>query len=587
MAFLEEIYRLTAGGLTRTKAIEGLVRSVHGGELPQHLRELISVANARAGSGRTLSKSSLQAWCSVDLPRADLNERIARLAPKKRGVDYTLAEDLAQVLAVLRQPNGHTVAWCAREAANGLGLDDWHSLYYRALRYRKKIPASVLYVGRHTGAALKALEPFRRREFLSLNPNDVWVGDGHGAKLKVAHPITGSPFQPEVTVIMDVATRFVVGWSVDLSENRLAVADALRHGVARHGIPLIYYSDGGAGQTNKMFDAPITGTLGALGIHHEVGRPGNPQGRGVIERFWQTVLIPLARRFETFQGKSAVRDTLRLVSREIDRALRAVKKGEIAVLPRKLPTWPRFIEALEDAIDSYNTKHQHRSLPKLNGRYHATPEEYRATRLAGVEIHRPEVAELATLFMPATKRRASHGEVRLFNGIYFHRDLMLVDGEDVQVAYDIHDVSRVWVKKISGELIAVAVLDGNRGDFMPKPLIEHLADQRAKRRMGRLQAQMEEVQAELQGAAVIDAKPVLEPIEFPPEPENVIALPDQEGRRPMWDSNLEKYRWLMERPAEITTEDENWLGWYRSTSEFQDLFGDRRSGDDGEVEASR
>jgi putative transposase len=521
------------------------------------------------------------------LPRADLNERIARLAPKKRGVDYTLAEDVAQVLALFRQPNGHPVASCAKEVACVLGLDDWHSLYYRALRYRKIIPASALYSVRHTGAALKALEPFKRRDFLPLAPNDVWVGDGHSAKLKVAHPVTGSPFQPEVTVIMDVATRFVVGWSVALSENQLAVSDALRHSVARHGIPLIYYSDGGAGQTNKMLDAPITGTLRALGIHHEIGRPGNPQGRGVIERFWQTVLIPLARHFETFQGKSADRDTLRLVSREIDRALRAVKKGEIAVLPRKLPTWQRFIEALEDEIHAYNTAHEHRALPRINGSAHPTPEAFRYARLQGIEIHRPAGNELATLFMPSIIRKAARGEVRLFNGIYFHRDLMLVDGEDVQVAYDIHDASRVWVKKLSGELIAEAVLDGNRGDFMPKALIEQLRDKRAARRMGRLQAQMDEVQAELQGAAAIEARPVLEPIEFPPEPEKVIALPNQEGRRPMWDSDLEKYRWLIERPAEITTEDENWLGWYRSTSAFQDLFGDRRSGDDGEVEASR
>ena len=574
-AILAEVKRLAPSfGLNR--AVANLVQIAASGQLPAQLQQLVPLANARR---EALSRSTVFRWLRM--------EKAGELAPAAAARDYTLADDVAQTLALFRQPNKPSLAWCAQEVARGLGLDDWRALYNRARRFKEKVPATLFYTGRHTGAALKALQPFRRREFLSLNPNDVWVGDGHGAKLKVAHPITGSPFVPEVTVIMDVADRYVVGWSVALSENCLAVADALRHGVARHGIPLIYYSDGGSGQTNKMLDAPITGTLGALGVHHEVGRPHNPQARGVIERFWQTALITLARRFATFQGKSADRDTLRLVSREIDQQLRAAKAGKIAALPRKLPRWQGFIEALEDTIERYNEEHRHRSLPRINGEPHATPAEYRTARLQGVEVHKPEGAELATLFMPAIVRRAARGEVRLFNGIYFSRDLMLVDGEDVQVAYDIHDASRVWVKKITGELIAEAVLDGNRDGYMPKPLIERLRDQRAKRRMGRLRSQMDEVEDELQGATLA-AEPALEPLEIPAETpaENVIALPGAAApRRPMFDSDAEKFRWLMEHTAEIATEDENWLGWYRGTAEWQDLFGGRPAGD-GENEAA-
>ena len=558
-AIVAEVKRL-ASSFGTNRAIKHLVELSAAGTLPEQLQALVPIANARGGA---LSKRTIFRWLDLEKQNA--------LAPAAPGRDYSLADDVAQVLALYKQPNKPPLAWCAKEVSR-LTSQPWWPLYNRANRFRKKIPQQVFYSGRHTGAALKALQPFKRRDFLSLAPNEIWVGDGHGAKLKVAHPITGSPFVPEVTVIMDVATRFVVGWSVALSENCLAVADALRHGVERHGIPLIYYSDGGAGQTNHMLDAPITGTLGALGIHHEVGRPGNPQGRGVIERFWQTVLIPLARRFETFQGKTADRDTLRLVSREITRALNAAKSGQIAQLPAKLPAWQQFIDALEHEIHAYNEEHRHRSLPK-----NFTPATFRAAKLQGAEIHKPQGAELATLFMPSILRKARRGEVALFNGIYFHRDLMLVDGEDVQVAYDIHDVSRVWVKKLSGELIAEAALGGNRGDYMPKPLIERLRDDRAARRMGRLRAQMDEVEAELQGAAAIDVPP-LEEIEIEAEPENVVALPGAAGRRPMFDSDAAKYRWLLERSDEITAEDENWLGWYRSTAEWQDLFGERGAG---------
>lgn len=535
------------------------------GELREHLQVLVATANAKRGESRTLSRSSLYRWL-----RASSS---GELAPRIQGPDYDLAEDVAAVLALFRQPNKPSLAWCAQEIARSLGID-WQPLYHRADRFRKKLPRTIFHVGRHTGAALKALQPFRRRDFLSLNPDDVWVGDGHAFKAKVAHPITGSPFVPEITVIMDVATRYVVGWSVSLSENCLAIADALRHGIARHGVPLIYYSDNGGGQKNKMFDAPITGTLGALGIHHETGRPRNPQGRGVIERSWQTHLIPAAKRFHTYKGNGADGDTLRLVTREIDQALRAVKKGDVTVLPRKLPTWQQFIGEVEAALEEYNTSHQHSSLPRLNGTPHATPAEYRAARLRGIEIHKPAARELAVLFMPSIVRKAARGEVRLFNGIYFHKDLMLVDGEDVQVAYDIHDNSRVWVKKLSGELIAEAVLDGNRDGYMPRPLVERLREQRAARRMGRLQRQMDEVHAELEGAPAIEAEPALEPIDIAPEPEKVLVLRAEAPRRPMFDSDAEKFRWLLGHAAEVNAEDEGWLAWYRSTDEHADLFGD-------------
>ncbi|MFO6428444.1 hypothetical protein ACLBOM_38530 [Escherichia coli] len=39
----------------------------------------------------------------------------------------------------------------------------------------------------------------------------------------------------------------------------IAVADALRYGMAQHGIPLIYYSDNGGGEKNLVLDADITG----------------------------------------------------------------------------------------------------------------------------------------------------------------------------------------------------------------------------------------------------------------------------------------------------------------------------------------
>lgn len=521
LAFVDHIERAVAQGVGKVAAVREIVGHAKAGALGEGLADLVQVANARSGkksgkSQRTLSYSRLFAWCAMVEGKFTPSERIAALAPKAKGRKWSLDEDVAQALAKLRQPNKPPLAWCVREVIAERGKGSFGSLEHRCRRELKHIPAPVFYAGRNTGAALRALQPFRRREFQSLHPNDVWIGDGHGAKMKVAHPNTGNPFQPEVTVIMDVQARYVVGWSVSLSENCLAVSDALRHGVSRHGVPLVYYSDNGGGQKNKMFDAPVTGTLAAIGVQHETGIPGNPQGRGVIERFWQTALISLARRFATFQGRGADRDTLRNVSREILQQLRAAKNGEVTTLPQKLPTWAQFIDALDAAVTEYNETHRHSSLPKLDGTNYATPAEYRAARVAetGTEIHIPSPMDLAALFMPHVTRKCQRGEVRLFNGVYFHKDLTMIDGREAPVGYDIHDCSKVWVKHPdSGSLIAVAELDGNRGAYFPKPFIERLREERAKGRMGRLKTQFDEVRAELAGGCQlvgeIEHRPVI------------------------------------------------------------------------------
>ena len=49
----------------------------------------------------------------------------------------------------------------------------------------------------------------------------------------------------------------------------------------------------GSGETGDMRDKETTGILPRIGIEHFTGIPGNPQGRGKIERLWQTITIPL------------------------------------------------------------------------------------------------------------------------------------------------------------------------------------------------------------------------------------------------------------------------------------------------------
>ena len=136
-----------------------------------------------------------------------------------------------------------------------------------------------------------ALLPFKRRDTSVLRPNDVWLIDGHTYKAKVRHPDHGQPFRPELTVAIDAATRRIQGWSVNYSENVIAVGDCMRHAIGQCGVPAILYSDNGGGETAKQIDCPVDGFCARLGIDHRTGLPGHPQGHGLIERSWRTHAI--------------------------------------------------------------------------------------------------------------------------------------------------------------------------------------------------------------------------------------------------------------------------------------------------------
>lgn len=57
-----------------------------------------------------------------------------------------------------------------------------------------KLPVVVKQRGRITGSEFRQYEGFVRRDWLSLPVNYAWIGDGHGMKMKVAHPDHGNPF---------------------------------------------------------------------------------------------------------------------------------------------------------------------------------------------------------------------------------------------------------------------------------------------------------------------------------------------------------------------------------------------------------
>ncbi len=529
-----------ASGLPVVEALDALNTTHAAGQLNAHLAWALENCHDKRRAGQRLNKKTYYNWLKRIAERG-------HAAPRKIREDLSMPAWGPLLLKHFRRPQKPALT-----QATAAALAEWNSLghvpfsYDQAYRLVKKINAhapEILYRGRNQGAGLKALLPYIRRGTEHLWANDVWTGDGHGFKAKIAHPDHGRPFTPETTLIMDVASRKIMGWSVSYSENVIAVCDALRHAVSRHGLPLIYYSDNGPGQTAKQLDAPLTGMLGRLGIHHETGIPNSPQGRGIIERTWQTLMIPLARAFPTFSGSGADRDFLRRTTLEIEKDLRAGKTSP------KLPSVEQFKQALNAAILWYNGEHVHSAVK-------TTPDAAYAERAREQDVVMLDEAELIDLFRPHEERTAERGMVRLWNNIYFSQELMRVNGQKVLVGYDIHNPAFVVVRRINGEFICRADWNANERDYFPTSLTVRKHMERVDRKVKRGERIIEEAEAEL--GNTYDALPSIEATTLPPlditparEPAHLIQQPVTEPRpnlAQMGDYSL--LTWLADHPED-------------------------------------
>ncbi|EMX9059991.1 TPA: DDE-type integrase/transposase/recombinase [Escherichia coli] len=496
IALVCEVLRISQEpGFSCASAIRFIVARLAQGNLEDRLESLVITANARKGKERTLSAITLKRWIAAFNKAQNAAERLLLLVPGKR--DEIKPEEISwlpEFLAQYRQVNGRPMSeayedfvaeWQRRHADEPYMLEVMPS--YDVVRYAmKKLPEVVKQKGRITGSEYRQLEGFTRRDWTAMPVNYVWIGDGHGMKLKCAHPIHGRPFSPEVTFVIDGGTRFVVGWSLDLAENVFAVAGAIQHGIRNHGKPFLYYSDNGSGETADMLDKEVVGILPRLGIKHPTGIAGNPQGRGIIERLNRTLPMRIARRYRTYFGKGADRESLRVLNRDLRSAFNAMQQDKPLndrqkAAMRELPSWAELIEAIREGVEWYNNR-PHSELPmKPNGR-HYSPAEFRKKRLAeeDTEIEWLSDLELRDMFRPMVERPVRRCEIQWLNNIYYAPELRDEHGRKVLISYDIHDAERITVRRKDGSFICEAIWNGNKRAAFAVSAEYHKQQQRIK-----------------------------------------------------------------------------------------------------------
>lgn len=512
-ALAQEVMKLIdQAGMSRNSAVNYIVEGSRAGTLPGPLMQMATLANARKGKRQGVGRASLQEWYSVyQLTVNDTDKRLAMLAPGHHKA--TKPEDvswLPRFLSYWRNTNGPTMRFCYRdfEADWKREFHDQPAMlaampsYDAVCRVMKKLPKRERLRGRVTGSAARALEVYSRRDWSTMPVNGCWICDGKSLDMKVKHPISKTAFTPELTLVIDGRSRFVVGWSLSYSENVRGVSEAYRYGIQHYGKPLFVYTDNGSGQKNKTLDAETTGIFPRMGIEHMTGIPGNPQARGIIERLNGVIPYAIAQRAPTYNGRGADRDNLRRLMVAVESAENALAQGKILNTRQRqavtaVPEWDVVLQIIQEEIDSYNNSHEHSELPKYNGK-HLTPARYREAVLAteGDEIEYLTEVELREMFMPEEIRTVERGWVRLNNNRYFSHGLADFDGQEVRVAYDTRNAEEVIIRKMDGVFICKALWNGNTYAPVPVSEVQRQEKARTERRLGLLEKKAERVREE-------------------------------------------------------------------------------------------
>ena len=214
------------------------------------------------GDPVSVSRPTIDRWI-----RAYRAGGFSALSPRPRRIEArTPAGLLALACDLRREDPARSAAHIAAMLAESQG----HSPHPRTLQ--RHFRALGL-----TRAALSGSSAAFGR-FEATYPNELWVGDAlHG-------PVVGAK-KAILFCFVDDHSRLVTGHRWTYAEDTLSAESALRRGILSRGLPATVYLDNGSSFVSKQ----LLRALAVLGVRLVHSRPGRPQGRGKIERFFRTV----------------------------------------------------------------------------------------------------------------------------------------------------------------------------------------------------------------------------------------------------------------------------------------------------------
>jgi len=129
------------------------------------------------------------------------------------------------------------------------------------------------------------------RQFEAEAPNQRWVSD-------TTEMVIGSNAKLYLAAVLDLFSRFIVGWAVSAVNDRHVTIKALEMALKRRcpDVGLLHHSDQGCTYASEDYRT----ILDSNGITCSMSRRGNCFDNAVMESFFSTVKSELGERFESY-----------------------------------------------------------------------------------------------------------------------------------------------------------------------------------------------------------------------------------------------------------------------------------------------
>ena len=414
------------------------------------------------------------------------------------------------------------------------------------------------------------VEPYIERDISKIEVGDVLIADGHVLNFQVINPFTGKPTRATLVGFLDWKSTALVGYEIMMTENTQCIASALRNAIINLGIiPKVVYQDNGKAFKAKFFQSCdfdeecFNGVYANLGIHSVFAKPYNARAK-VIERFFLDFQEEFEKLMPSYIGTS------------IENRPAWMNRNEKLHLQLHNQQTKGNIPTVQETIKYINAWLEYRNQK-------ACPND-RSKRIQEVlnSVRKQDINKSALDYlMMQTESRTINKHGITFLGMHYRSDVILGLRDKVYVRYSLFDLSKVHVYSMKGEFLCVAHrvqkvhpmanILGTVKD-MEEYKQQYQKQQKIKSRLIK-QIKKTFTKDELQ-VLEIEPEPVLEIEEQPkPKREHKQTPREQQMNVPMFNSNYEKYEWLMTNGT-TNPQDRKWLADYIKSDEYYNLYGD-------------
>ena len=419
------------------------------------------------------------------------------------------------------------------------------------------------------------VEAYIERDVSVLNVGDVLIADGHVLNFQVINPFTGKPTRATLVGFLDWKSTALVGYEIMMTENTQCIASALRNAILNLGIiPKVVYQDNGKSFKSKYFqnadfdEGIFNGVYANLGIHSVFAKPYNARAK-VIERFFLDFQEEFEKLMPSYIGTS------------IENRPAWMNRNEKLHLQLHNHQTKGNIPTVQDVIKYINAWLEYRNKKTCpNDRSRRIQEVLNSVRKQ--DINKSALDHL----MMKTEARTINKHGITFLGMHYRSDVILGLRDKVYVRYSLFDLSKVHVYSIKGEFLCVAhrvqkvhpmanVL-GTVKD-MEEYKQQYQKQQKLKSRLVKQIKKTftkDELQVlEIEGVNVNEKIDIIESPVQKPKRERKLTPRELQMNVPMFNSNYEKYEWLMKNGT-TNPEDRKWLANYIRSDEYINLYGD-------------